>query len=124
MCDYELSRIISALHTVRAPAMPGEYDLHGMIARALEDGGVAARHEYPLAPRCRIDFLCGNIGIEVKKGRPTPSLLRKQLARYMASDEISQIVVVMQKAVHLPATISGKKVHVVSLNMNWGIAIP
>lgn len=124
MCDMELSRIISAIKTVRPPAMPGEYDLHGMIAAALESAGVSCAHEYPLAPRCRIDFLCGRYGIEVKKGRPTPSMLRKQLSRYLASDEIDEIVVVMQKAVPLPETISGKKIHVLSLSMNWGIALP
>lgn len=124
MCEYDVARIIAALETVRAPAMPGEYDLHGMIARALEGAGVACVHEYRLAPRCRIDFLCGQVGIEVKKGRPAPAQLKRQLARYLASDEVREIVVVMQRAVHMPETISGKRVHVVSLNMNWGVALP
>jgi hypothetical protein len=124
MCEIDVARIIAALETVRAPAMPGEYDLHGMIAAALEGAGIPCVHEYRLAPRCRIDFLCGNVGIEVKKGRPVPAQLRKQLSRYLASDEVSQVVVVMQRAVGMPETISGKRVHVVSLNMNWGIALP
>lgn len=115
---------MSALKTVRPPAMPGEYDLHGMIAAALAAAGLPCAHEYRLAPRCRVDFMCGNVAIEVKKGRPAPSILRKQLARYLASDEVSEIIVVMQKAVSLPKTIAGKRVHVVSLSMNWGIALP
>lgn len=124
MSGIDVARIIAALETVRAPALPGEYDLHGMIAAALERAGIPCAHEYRLAPRCRIDFLCGDVGIEVKKGRPVPAQLRKQLSRYLESDELREVVVVMQRAVHMPETISGKRVHVVSLNMNWGIALP
>lgn len=124
MLENDIARIISALETVRAPAMPGEYDLHGMIADALKNAGVDCAHEYRLAPRCRIDFLCGRVGVEVKKGRPASAQLRNQLARYMESDEIGEMIVVMQKAVRLPERIRGKRVHVVSLNMNWGVALP
>ena len=124
MSDRTVARIIAALGKVRAPAMPGEYDIHGMIAEALKEDGLDFVHERPLAPRCRIDFFCGGVGIEVKKGRPAPAQLRRQLARYAASEEISALIVVTQRAVSLPETICGKKLYQVSLNRNWGIALP
>ena len=124
MSAVTITRILAALENVRAPAMPGEYDLHAMIAEALREDGLEYVHERPLAPRCRIDFLVGDVGIEVKKGRPAPAQLRRQLARYAASEEISALIVVTQRAVSLPAAICGKRIYQVSLNMNWGIALP
>ena len=116
--------IVCALSSIRVPAMPGEYDLHAEISAALSRAGIDHLHEYKLAPRCRIDFLAGRTGIEVKKGRPVPSALKEQLARYLRSDELDSIVVVTQQSVNLPATICGKPVALVSLNRLWGVALP
>jgi len=104
--------------------MPDEYDLHEEISIALGRAGIEHIHEYKLAPRCRIDFLAGRIGIEIKKGRPAPAALREQLTRYLRCDELDAIVVVMQQAVPLPQTIGGKPVHLISLNRLWGVALP
>ena len=119
-----VTRVICAISSVRVPARPGEYDIHGMIAAALEGEGLAFAHEYRLGPRKRVDFMCGSVAVEVKKGRPQRTQLVSQLARYMESPEVSALVVVMQRRVALPEMIHGKKVHVVSLNMLWGVALP
>ena len=104
--------------------MPGEYDLHAEVSAALSCAGIEHSHEYKLAPRCRIDFLASRVGIEIKKGRPAPSLLREQLTRYLRSDELDAIVVVVQQAITLPQTICGKPVELISLNRLWGVALP
>ena len=117
-------RIIAALERVRVPAMPGEYDLHGMIGAALDEAGLEYGHEYRLAPRCRLDFMCAGVAIEVKKGRPNAADLVKQLSRYMEHAEVREMVVVVQKRVRLPETICGKRVRQVALNMLWGVALP
>lgn len=122
--NAELQRIAEALFCVRVPAEPGEYDIHAAVARVLEQAGLNCRHECPIAPRCRIDFLAGRIGIEVKKGRPSTGALKKQLVRYLASEELDGMVVVMQKGVALPEQIAGKPVKIVSLNRHWGVALP
>lgn len=124
MCNCAAEEILAALQSVRAPAQPGEYDLHGMIASALSRAGIMCAHEFRLAPRCRIDFLCGSVGIEVKKGRPLRGALTKQVARYLESEAVSCVIVVMQRAVALPEYIGGKRVYVVSLNRLWGVALP
>ncbi|MBR1558945.1 MAG: hypothetical protein IJ646_01755 [Clostridia bacterium] len=116
--------IIEALSAVRTPAQPEEYDIHAQVAAALGAAGIPFIHEYRLAPRCRIDFLVGRVGIEVKKGRPASAELQRQLRRYLASDELDAVIVVAQRAMRLPATIAGKPVHLVSLDRLWGVALP
>lgn len=123
-CSAEIDAIAEALRAVRTPAQPEEYDIHAQVALALGAAGLPCQHEYRLAPRCRIDFKVGRVGIEVKKGRPASSTLTSQLRRYLASDELDAVVVVTQRVTYLPNTISGKPVRLVSLNRLWGVALP
>ena len=122
--DPTLSPILSALSTLRVPAEPGEYDIHGQIASALSAAGLDFAHEYRLGPRCRVDFLVGRVGIEVKKGRPAAAALHRQLARYLAFDALDAVVVITQKHTPLPERIGGKPVIQISLNRLWGVALP
>jgi len=119
----EISRILNALNAIRIGVQPEEYEIHSEIARALEADGIECRHEYKLAPGRRIDFICGRIGIEVKKSRPASAQLRAQLARYLESSELDAMIVVLQRPCSLPASIAGKPVHVVALNRLWGVAL-
>lgn len=124
MTARDMDRICSALSTVRMPAQPEEYDIHAAIAQALAGAGLDFAHEYRLGPRCRIDFAVGRVGIEVKKGRPAATRLVKQLRRYLESEALDGIIVVVQQAVALPATIHDKPVRLISLNRLWGVALP
>lgn len=118
-----MERILSALMTLRAPLSQGEYDLHSLVARALEAAGIDYIHEAPLGRGRRIDFLCGAIGIEVKRGRPAPGILKKQLAGYLAHEGLTGLVLVVERTANIPDTIGGKPVKIVSLNRLWGIAL-
>ena len=69
----ELAQVYDALTPLRAPLQRGEYDLHRMVREALMNAGLPAAHEVRLAPRCRIDLMCGDIGIEIKRGKPVPA---------------------------------------------------
>lgn len=120
----QIQTVLDALSAVRVPAVPGEYDIHAEVSAALDRAGIRHSHEFWLAPRCRIDFLAGRVGIEIKKGRPSPSALREQLHRYLTSEALDAAVVVTQRAVLLPSTICGKPVEQVSLNRLWGVALP
>ena len=122
--DREIEAVRRAISRLRAPTLPGEYDLHALIAAALEADGIEFSHEYRLAPRCRIDFKAGSVGIEVKKGRPNARELERQLRRYLESEELKALVVVMQRAVYVPERIAGKPVYLISLNRLWGVALP
>lgn len=123
-CSAQVEAIVEALSAVRMPAQPEEYDIHAQVASALGASGLSFEHEYRLGPRCRIDFVVGRVGIEVKKGRPATSDLTKQLRRYLASDALDAVVVVTQRVTRLPETILGKPVRIVSLNRLWGVALP
>lgn len=120
----DTQEVLRALSTLRASAMPGEYDLHRLVAEALKAAGLPCIHEYRLAPRRRIDFFVGGVGVEIKKGRPNARELLRQVERYLACDELREIIVVTQKDTPLPARVLGKRVTCISLNRLWGVALP
>ena len=120
----DIDKIISALSAIRISAQPEESEIHNAVSAALTAAGIDHEHEFRLGPRKRIDFVCGTIGIEVKKSRPKASDLQAQLKRYLEGTCLTAMIVVLQKPCSLPKTISGKEVHVVALNRLWGIALP
>ena len=91
---------------------------------ACSAAGLPAVHEALLAPGCRIDYLVGGVGVEIKKGRPDPAALRRQLDRYAACQGVEALVVLTERAVPLPARLHGKPVRGVALNRLWGVALP
>ena len=119
-----LRAVRAALSTLRIPAVPGEYDLHRMIARAFEEAGLCARHEARLGPRCRVDFLVGDVGVEVKRGAVSPAPLRAQALRYLQTPQLSALVLVCNRGVNLPAQLNGKPLYVFGLNRLWGVSLP
>lgn len=126
MCDTHenLRAVRAALSTLRIPAAPGEYDLHRLIARAFEEARVVALHEAKLGPRCRVDFLVGDVGVEVKRGKVSPSLLRAQASRYLEKPALGALVLVCTRGVTLPAALHGKPLYVFGLNRLWGVSLP
>ena len=119
-----MQRIEKALSSIRVPAVPGEYDIHAMIAEALAQDGIEFRHEAPLAPRCRIDFLADGVGIEVKKGKPARAAIIRQVTRYLECEQVHALVLVCEKEVSLPGKINGKAIRSLSLSRFWGVALP
>ena len=115
--------VLLALSSIRAPQAQDEYDLHGLVAAALQQAGIEFRHEAPLAPRCRIDFLCDSVGVEIKRGRPDRIPVEKQLRRYADSGKVTALVLLSEKALPaLPGFVSGVPVYPVSLYKLWGVA--
>lgn len=119
-----LDRLTHALSALRIPLTESEYQLHECIAAALTSGGFVVQHEAVLGPRCRIDFLVDGIGIEVKRGKPQKGPLLRQCARYLASDQVDALILVLDTSVSLPRTLEGKPLTVFGLNRLWGVALP
>ena len=119
-----LQTVLDALKELRSPFALYEMDIHQMVAQRLTEAGLPFTHEAKLAPGCRIDYLVDTIGIEIKKGKPDASAVRKQLMRYAACDGVSSIVLLTQRSVRIPKTVMGKPVHVIVLNQLWGVALP
>ena len=124
MGDEELLRVLEALKTIRCGASDTEEALHMQAARALRAAGIEAIHEARLGPHCRIDFLAGDIGIEIKKKRPERSRLAAQLARYAACAQVRALIVVAPHGVDLPGSIGGKRITMLALERLWGICLP
>ena len=118
-----MDAVYEALTALRAPLQQGEYDLHRLVMDALAAAGIPFAHEVKLAPRCRIDLMCGRVGIEIKRGKPEPKRIRQQLARYAECDGIDGLILVAERTVAVPHTLSGKPVRVICLNRLWGIAL-
>ena len=117
----QLTRTLSGL---RIPLIVNEYQLHEHIAAALRDGGFVIQHEATLSPRCRIDFLIDGVGIEVKRGKPQKAALLRQCARYLASEQLDALILVLDTSVSLPRELGGKPLITFGLNKLWGIALP
>ena len=115
--------VVHALQTIRAPKAASEYDLHTIILYTLQNAGIEALHEVPLAPRRRIDFLCEGVGVEVKRGKPQRTALLKQLIGYAQNERVGSLVLIADHPPKLPDMICGKKLTVVSLHKLWGIAV-
>lgn len=121
----ELRGVMEALSQIRVPqAQPEERELHALVEEALLRASLSFGHEVALAPRSRIDFLCGGIGIEVKKGRPPREALLRQCGKYLQSDRLTALVLLLPRQVWLPERLQGKPLRVVSLNRLWGVALP
>ena len=118
-----METIIDALSRLRAPLQQGEYDLHRLVMDALDAADIPWAHEVKLAPRCRIDLMCGSVGIEIKRGRIETARVREQLRKYAACPQITGLILVTEKTIPLPHTIGGKPVRLICLNRLWGIAI-
>ena len=118
-----MDAVYEALTALRAPLQQGEYDLHRLVMDALAAAEIPFAHEVKLAPRCRIDLMCGRVGIEIKRGKPEPKRIRQQLARYAECDGIDGLILVAERTVAVPHTLSGKPVRVICLNRLWGIAL-
>lgn len=118
-----MEKVYEALSVLRAPLQQGEYDLHRLVMDALDAAGIPWAHEVPLAPRCRIDLMCGGVGIEVKRGAVDKARILRQLTRYAACPRVTGLILVTEKTVPVPHTLCGKPVRLLCLNRLWGIAL-
>lgn len=119
-----VEEIARALSVLRLPAAPGEYDMHELVERALEQAELPVAHEVRLGPGRRIDFMCGGVGIEVKKGKPARAAVLSQLRRYALSGAVEALIVVAPGDLRLPRAIGGVPVRCVALARLWGVALP
>jgi len=117
-----IERVLAAVKSLRCPFSLDEYDLHKMTCEALALAGISCAHEAVIGKRCRIDILCGEIGIELKRGKPTKSVLVKQLTRYAETGKLRHLIVLSEQTVAVPGEICGVQVHFISLFKLWGVA--
>jgi hypothetical protein len=92
-----------------------ERDLQDGIQRVLELNSIGHSREYRLTGHDIVDFLVGDVGIEVKVSG-SPVQVYRQLARYAESEEIAGLILVTARTQLSPAKIIlGKPVKTVKL---------
>ena len=93
-----------------------EKELQRGIGILLTQLGLTFEAEHLLSAWDRIDFLVGDIGIEVKVDSPQ-SLVTRQLWRYSKCSEIQSLILVTTRSKHLslPAEMNGKTIYHVHL---------
>lgn len=121
--EHELKRLLNVLEQIKVGFLSQETQIHSIIAESLVKNGIEFQHEYRLSSDSRIDFLSGNIGIEVKKSTVKDKDLLKQLKKYSESDKISKIILVTTKSVNIPSFINNKQIYIVNLYRNWSISL-
>ena len=119
-----LEEVFDALHELRPPFAPYEADLHRLVESQLIRGGFPYRHEARVGAGCRVDYLVGDVAIEIKKGRPAPAALLRQLQRYLRLESVGGMIVVTETSVALPSLVCGKPVRALALRHLWGVALP
>ena len=118
-----MEQIVNAISALRAPLQQGEYDLHRLVMDALDAASLPWEHEVKLAPRCRIDLMCGGVGIEIKRGKVEKARILVQLRKYAECPQVQGLILVTEKTVPVPHSINGKPVRLICLNRLWGIAL-
>jgi len=116
--------VLMALREIRLPYAVYEMDIHRYVREALDLRHIAFAHEAKLSAGCRIDYLAGGVGIEIKKGKPNSKQLTEQLKRYLKHDTLESIIVVSWHSVKIPAEIGGKRAELVVLSQLWGLSLP
>lgn len=109
--------VISRLLAASIFHFDDEATLQEGIAEALNSAQISFEREVELGPGDRIDFMAGDVGIEVKI-EGSYSNVSRQLLRYAQHDRVQAIVLATartQLATQVPTTMNDKPVHVASL---------
>jgi hypothetical protein len=89
------------------------------IGEALQTAGIDFQREHRLAPGDIVDFLLSDgIALEVKL-RYSRREIERQIRRYAKHDAVRALVLATATAIHLPADIDGKPIHIISLGQAW-----
>lgn len=124
MKHHTQSDILKALAELRIGIVSLESDLQETVEQAFKEHDIAYRREVQLDSRSRIDFLVEpGIGVELKKGKPNRKAVINQLERYAASDQIQELILIIESAMDLPESIGGKPCMSLALRKQWGIAL-
>lgn len=114
MTPRDIARFIEA----RRFPINSEKALQSAMAEEFERSGIVAKREVNLGDGCIIDFLIGEVGVEVKiKGQRRE--IYRQCERYCEHERIASLVLVTNAAMGMPQTLHGKPAMVVYLGKAW-----
>lgn len=95
-----------------------EKALQAEIGALLTANKIEHSREVKLSDRDCIDFLIGNVGMEVKlKG--AAMAIYKQCERYCGYPEVGELILVTNRSMGFPKEINKKPTYLLSLGKNW-----
>lgn len=114
-----IDKLISALNKVRFDPTR-ESVMQEQIKAALASAGFNFEKEFTFNPQSRIDFfhIESGTGIEVKISG-SPKAIYRQCKKYLDLPEVNQLLLLTNKAMGMPETISGKKIRVLNTGRAW-----
>ena len=116
-----MSSTIAEIHNILSQHkfnMSSELPLQEQMAAVFSKAGIVYQKEVILSPHDRIDFMIGDIGIEVKvKG--SPSMIYQQCRRYCHFDQVKELLLVTARAMGLPPETEGKPCYLLNLGRSW-----
>lgn len=109
--------IMALFSRLRLP-LSDEKRLQAAIAEEFDAAGIVYEREARLSPADVIDFMSGEIGIEVKiKG--SKRAIFHQVERYAQHDRVKELILVSNVAMGFPPEINGKPVYFHNLAKAW-----
>lgn len=105
------NEIVAAIRS-RAFRFANETELQTGIGRALSEHHIQFAREVALTAQDRVDFLVGDVGIEVKVAA-SPNAVIRQLHRYVQSERVATILLVtasMRLATSMPLVMNSKPI--------------
>ncbi len=114
MIDASVMSVLKAKY----PLTMDELSIHRKMAENFDRLGIAYEREVVLSDDSRIDFLIGNLGIEVKiKG--SKKAIYYQCERYCKFDRISELVLLTNVPMVFDSHILGKPFHIIQMGKAW-----
>ncbi|AMX93707.1 MULTISPECIES: hypothetical protein [Mesorhizobium] len=112
-----VQQIIGLLAGIRLP-LSDEKRLQAAISDEFTLADIPHEREVRLSPEDVIDFMCGEIGIEVKIKGGKRAIFH-QVERYAQHDSIKELILVSNVAMGFPPEINGKPVYFHNLAKAW-----
>lgn len=104
----------------RGFSLSNEKRTQAEIAQVLTDNGVEHEREKRLSAADIVDFFLPATGVAVEvKLRQSRTEILRQLVRYAAHPEVTEILLVSGTAIRLPRDIGGKPARLLSLGQGW-----
>lgn len=95
-----------------------EAELQDQMEQVLVDAGVPFERERRLGPRSRPDFFLDGVAVEVKiKG--SARAIYRQCERYAGFSEVTEVLLVTNRAMGFPKEINGKPAYFLNLGAAW-----
>lgn len=114
MTSAQIARLIER----RRLPLTDEKRCQEALAVEFAAAGILAEREVNLGDGDIIDFMIGNIGLEIKLSGQRRAIYR-QCKRYVLHARVSSLVLATNAAMGLPALMNSKDVTVVSLARGW-----